>query len=94
MSRWNRLGDVTCDVKETSLGRLNGDLWEWLVSAIDDVLYLEDSPVTDVEFFIRDDDSLMELWTVELMDNHYSDGSVTRRVIFRPNKKAKRRKYI
>ena len=94
MSKWNRLGDFSGDCKATSRCSLTPDLWEWFTAAIDDVFHYDNSPIDDVEIYIRDDKELIEVWQVELRDVHYDDGSITRRVILRPNKKAKRMKYV
>lgn len=94
LSRWNRLGDFSGDCKDTSRCSLTRELWDWFVAAIDDVFHYNNSPVDDVEVYIRDGDELIEVWQVELRDVHYNDGSITRRVILRPNKKCKRKKYV
>jgi len=92
MSRWNRVGVASMDKYETSLGVLDLSTWLWLREAIDDVFRYD--PIDNVELFIRDGDTVLPVMDLELHDVHYDDGSVTREVIIRPNKKCKRRKYI
>lgn len=92
MSRWNRIGTGSNDKRETHVGGLDLSTWLWLREAIDDVFRYD--PIDNVELFIRDDKELLPVMDLELHDVHYDDGSVTREVIIRPNKKCKRRKYI
>ena len=92
MSRWNRIGKGSNDKRETHVGGLDLRTWLWLREAIDDVFRYD--PIDNVELFIRDGDTVLPVMDLELHDVHYNDGSVTRKVIIRPNKKCKRRKYI
>lgn len=92
MSKWNRIGRVSDDKRETHVGGLDLSTWLWLREAIDDVFRYDH--IDNVELFIRDDKEVLPVMDLELQDVHYDDGSVTRDVIIRPNKKCKRRKYI
>ena len=92
MSRWNRIGKASLDVCELNYGELDLQTWIWLREAIDDVFHYD--PIDDVDLFIRDDNEVIRVMSVELQDNHHSDSTVTREVIIRPNKKAKRGKYV
>lgn len=92
MSRWNRVGKASQDNRETSQGSLDLRTWLWLREAIDDVFRYD--PVDDIILYGRDGSEMLPLLDLEIIDCHNNDGSITREIIFRPNKKCKGRRYI